>query len=171
MSDDTVDASGVPEPRWLSPDERQSWLALSRTLITLPAALDAQLQRDAGLNHFEYVVMAMLSEQPDHALPMSQLSSVVAGSLSRLSNVVKRLEARGYVRRDGHPQDRRVKVAHLEEAGWQALVAAAPGHVEHVRHLVIDAMRPRELVQLRNALLKVLDRVDPEGRSVITEPG
>lgn len=171
VSDDTAgDAPGTPEPRWLSADERQTWLAMSRALLILPAALDAQLQRDASLTYFEYIVLAMLSERPERSLPMSQLSSVVAGSLSRLSNVIKRLEARGYVRRDGHPADRRVKVVHLEDAGWAALVEAAPAHVEHVRDLVIDALRPRELTQLRHALLKVLDQVDPEGRSVITDP-
>ena len=76
-------ADGAPEP--VADPRRAAELAraLPAPLITLPAALDAQLQRDAGINHFEYVVMAMLSEQPDHALPMSQLSSVVAGSLSR----------------------------------------------------------------------------------------
>lgn len=161
--------SPATETRWLTPEERQAWLALSRAFTTLPAALDAQLQRDAGLNYFEYIVLAMLSEQPERSLPMSQLSSVTAGSLSRLSNVVKRLEARGYVRRGGHPEDRRVKVAHLEDAGWQALVAAAPAHVAHVRRLVIDAIGPRELAHLRDALLQVLDRVDPDARPFVVD--
>jgi len=165
VSDDVM-----PETRWLTAEERQAWLAVSRTLGTLPAALDAQLIRDAGLNYFEYLVLAMLSEQPGRALPMSRLSAVTAGSLSRVSNVVKRLEARGYVRRGAHPDDRRVKVAVLQDAGLDALVAAAPAHVAHVRHLVIDALAPRDLAGLRDALLLVLDRVDPEGRSVVTDP-
>ncbi len=157
-------------PRWLDAEERQAWLAISRVLGTLPGVLDAQLQRDADLNYFEYIVLAMLSEAPDHSLPMSRLSVATAGSLSRLSNVVKRLEGRGYVRRGAHPADRRVKVAVLEDAGWQALVAAAPAHVAHVRHLVIDALSPQDLAGLRDALLLVLDRVDPDGRSMVTDP-
>lgn len=160
-----------PEPRWLSPDERQAWLALSRLIGTLPAALDGQLERDAGLNYFEYLVLAMLSEQPGRALPMSRLSSITSGSLSRLSNVVKRLEGRRYVRRGPHPDDRRVRVVFLCDAGWEALVAAAPAHVTHVRDLVIDALSPRELARLRTALVKVLERVDPEGRTEVDEPG
>lgn len=158
------------EPQWLSAEERQAWLALSRTLTTLPAALDAQLQRDAGLTTFEYLVLAMLSEHPGRRLPMSRLSTVTAGSLSRLSNVVTRLERRGLVQRGTDPDDRRVRVVELVEEGWQVLVAAAPAHVAHVRHLVVDALTPEDLAHLRDALLRVLDRVDPEGWSAIADP-
>jgi len=155
--------------RWLTAEERRAWLTLSRLLGTLPGALDAQLQRDAGLNYFEYVCLAMLSEQPERALPMSRLSTITAGSLSRLSNVVKRLEGRGYVRRCGDPGDRRVSVAVLTDAGWEALVAAAPAHVAHVRELVVDALSAEQLAHLGDAASLVLDRVDPEGRTAVAE--
>ena len=52
------------EPRWLDAEERQAWLALASTLNRLPAALDAQLRRDAGITHFEYQVLAPLSGAP-----------------------------------------------------------------------------------------------------------
>ena len=157
------------EPQWLTPEERSAWLTLSRLFETLPAALDAQLQRDAGLNYYQYVVLAMLSEQAEHALPMSRLSTITAGSLSRLSNVVKRLEGRGYVRRCADPADRRVSVVTLTDEGWSSLVAAAPAHVTHVRELVVDALSPTQLAALREAALLVLDRVDPEGHTAIPE--
>ena len=50
-----------PEPRWLQGIERDAWLSLIGVIIRLPAAMDAQLQRDAGLSHFEYTVMVNLS--------------------------------------------------------------------------------------------------------------
>lgn len=159
------------EPSWLSAEERQAWLAVSRLTGLLPAALDAQLQRDADLNYFEYLVLAMLSEQPGRSLAMSRLALASGGSPSRVSNVVKRLETRGLVRRDRDPDDGRVTRAVLEDAGWRALEAAAPAHVAHVRELVIDALSPAALADLRDSLLVVLDRVDPEGRSVVTDPG
>ena len=40
------------EPRWLDAEERQAWRALASALVRLPAALDAQLRRDAGISHF-----------------------------------------------------------------------------------------------------------------------
>ena len=48
-------------------------------LIELPTALDAQLQRDAGISHFEYQVLAMLSMAPDRTLRMTELAAVANG--------------------------------------------------------------------------------------------
>ncbi|MBV9379711.1 MAG: MarR family transcriptional regulator [Streptosporangiaceae bacterium] len=117
-------------------------------LFRLPAALDAQLQRDAGISHFEYMVLASLSEAGDRTLRMSDLAAMASGSLSRLSHVVSRLEARGWVRREPCPSDGRYTYAILTDAGFRKLAAIAPGHVEAVRALVIDALNARQLRQL-----------------------
>lgn len=61
-------------------------------MMRLPALLDAQLQRDADLTHFEYGVMSSLSTAPDRTLRMSALADFTSASLSRLSHVVSRLE-------------------------------------------------------------------------------
>src|ERR1700755_2027562 len=90
---------GRTEPRWLSPDERDAWLALSWLMFRLPGEFDAQLQRDSGISFFEYLVLAGLSMSPGHRLRMSELAQFANGSLSRLSNVVKRLEERGWITR------------------------------------------------------------------------
>ena len=68
MADDLAPETATA---WLTPDERAAWLALAGMVVRLPAALDAQLQRDAGLSFYEYMVMAMLSEQPDWTLRMT----------------------------------------------------------------------------------------------------
>ena len=52
------------EPRWLDAEESQAWRALAKTVERLPAALDAQLRRDAGISQFDYDVLALLSERP-----------------------------------------------------------------------------------------------------------
>ena len=69
------------EPRWLSTDERQAWLALVGVMMRLPSALDAQLQRDAGLSHFEYMVLAGLSEAPGRTRQMSDLAGFTEAGL------------------------------------------------------------------------------------------
>ena len=75
------------EPRWLDPEEQQAWRALASALVRLPAALDAQLHRDAGISHFEYQVLALLSEAPGRTPRMSELAAQAEGSLPRLSPV------------------------------------------------------------------------------------
>jgi DNA-binding MarR family transcriptional regulator len=156
-----VQAGG--EPRWLTAEEMEAWLAFAATLIRLPGALDAQLQRDAGITHFQYLVMANLSEAPGRTRRMSELAELTNGSLSRLSHVMSRLEERGWVRREPCQENGRFTNAILTRAGWDKVVATAPGHVETVRHLVIDALNATQRRQLRDIGRRILDRVDAEG--------
>ncbi|MEU8228631.1 MarR family winged helix-turn-helix transcriptional regulator [Actinoplanes sp. NPDC048967] len=148
-------------PRWLSPDELRAWLPVGGLLLKLPAALDAQMQRDSGLSHFEYLVLANLSEAPERTRRMSALAALANGSLSRLSHVVKRLEARGWIERRACPSDGRYTNAVLTEAGWEKVLASAPGHVEAVRTLVLDALSPEELDQLGAMARRLLERLEP----------
>ena len=85
----------VEEPRWLTAEEQQTWLELIGVLTWLPDAIDAQLQRDAGVSHFEYQVMAMLSMAPQRTRRMSEVAALANGSLTRLSRTVDRLDKRG----------------------------------------------------------------------------
>jgi DNA-binding MarR family transcriptional regulator len=149
-----------PEPRWLEGIERDAWLSLIGVIIRLPAAMDAQLQRDAGLSHFEYIVMVNLSNAEGHVLRMSQLAAQCHSSLSRLSHVVARLERRGWLRRDPCPDDGRATLATMTDDGFAKLASAAPGHVEHVRSYVIDALDEEQLRQLHAIGDVILARLD-----------
>jgi DNA-binding MarR family transcriptional regulator len=151
-------------PRWLNDEERQAWLALASVVIRLPGALDAQLRRDAGVSHFEYQVLAMLSEAPKRTRRMSELALLAEGSLSRLSQVVDRLEGRGWVRRSPDPTDGRYTLAALTAAGWRKVVATAPGHVEAVRSLVFDPLtkvQTRQLTDIARRIMRAIDPGDP----------
>ncbi|MFC0623024.1 MarR family winged helix-turn-helix transcriptional regulator [Kribbella deserti] len=155
------ESSEIAAPNWLSPDELRAWMTLTAVLIKLPSALDVQLQRDAGLSHFEYLVLAGLSDAPERMLPMSRLALFANGSLSRLSHVVKRLETRGWIRRKPSAQDGRITMAELTDEGFAKLAASAPGHVEAARGYVIDALTPEQISQLREIGEAILERVDP----------
>jgi len=136
------------KPNWLTPDQQRAWRPFIALLFRLPAALEAQLQKDAGISHFEYLVLANLSEAPGWTLRMSDLAALASGSLSRLSHVVSRLETRGLVRREACPGDGRYINAVLTEDGWAKVVAVAPEHVAAVRRLLIDVLTPEELSDL-----------------------
>lgn len=147
---------------WLDAGEREAWLSVVRVMAKLPPLLDSQLERTAGLNFFEYTILAMLSEQEDRALRMSRLATVTNSSPSRLSHAARQLEARGLVVREADPDDGRCIRAVLTGAGWEAVVVAAPGHVAAVRELVFDALDPDQTVALREANEQILRRIDPE---------
>jgi DNA-binding MarR family transcriptional regulator len=137
--------------RWLSDEEQQVWRRLAGVMILLPAALESQLQRDAQLTHFGYWAMAMLSESPNRSLRMSELALMANGSQSRLSHLISRLEERGWVRRERVGEDGRGYVAVLTDAGYEKVVATAPGHVEEVRRLVFDRLSPEQVAALGDA--------------------
>jgi DNA-binding MarR family transcriptional regulator len=113
------------EPRWLDDEEMRAWLALNGVILLLPGTLDSQMQRDNGITMFEYLVMAMLSEAPGRTLQLKRLASVVNGSLSRLSHVVTRLEKRDWVRREPAPDNGRITMATLTDAGYEKVVGSS----------------------------------------------
>lgn len=150
------------EPRWLDDDEERAWLALVAVVVTLPTALDGQLQREAGLTLFEYLVLASLSDQPERSLRMSELAVLTNGSLPRLSQVVTKLEQRGWVRRRPDPDDGRCTRCLLTAEGMRTLEEAAPGHVAAVRRLVFDPLTRAQVGQLRDIHLRIKSAVAPD---------
>jgi DNA-binding MarR family transcriptional regulator len=149
------------EPRWLDQGEQAAWLALAGMMLRLPGALDAQLQRDSSLTLFEYFVLSSLSMTEGRTIRMSELAYLVNGSQSRLSNVVKRLEERGLVRREPSPENGRHINAILTDEGLEAVRRAAPGHVAAVRHFVFDVLAPGQAEQLHQIGDRVVERIDP----------
>src|SRR6185312_11705864 len=152
------------DTRWLSADEMSAWRKFVAVVELLPGALDSQLQRDAELSHFEYFVMAMLSEAPGRTLRMTELGLETNETLPRLSHVVARLEKRGFVRRSPCEADRRATNATLTASGWEKVIETAPGHVGAVRENVIDPLDARDVADLDRIMSRMLARLDPDGR-------
>jgi DNA-binding MarR family transcriptional regulator len=151
---------GPRKVRWLDDEQQVAWRALANMMTKLRWALDCQLERDAGLSFIEYHALARLSEEPAHTLRMSQLAALTNASLSRLSHLVKRLEAWGFVRREADATDGRFTNAVLTQAGYAKLVASAPAHVAAVRALVMDEFDAREVALLRSLSERVTARIE-----------
>jgi DNA-binding MarR family transcriptional regulator len=135
--------------RSLSHEEWSTWFQLIGTFTMLPAALDSQLQREAGMSHFEFQVLVALSRQPGRRLQLKDLALVANGSLSRLSHVISRLEERGWVRRRPGTKGRATH-AELTDKGYQKLMATGPIHLREVRRLVFDVLNPAEVKALQH---------------------
>jgi DNA-binding MarR family transcriptional regulator len=125
---------------WLTAAEKEAWTGLVSLILLLPGRLESPLQHDAGLTLFEYLTLSHISESPERRLRMTELAYLANGSLSRLSNVVKRFEQRGWVERSPDPEDGRYTTAALTDAGYDVVVAAAPTHVRAVRRFVLDPL-------------------------------
>jgi DNA-binding MarR family transcriptional regulator len=153
--------SGVAQ-EWLTEEQQRTWRAWLTVAELVPRVLDAQLQRDAGLTHAAYIVLAMLSEAPHRRRRMSDLARRANQSQSRLSHTVARLEQRGWVRREPAPEDGRGNVAVLTDAGWDIVRSLAPGHVDAVREAMFDPLTEEQTRAMRVALEQVIERLDPD---------
>ena len=147
---------------WLDDKQLAAWVRLAAVVELLPGVLERQL-RDAGLTHYDYFVLAMLSEAPERTLRMTELARQTNATLPRLSHVVQRLEDRGLVERFPCPQDKRATNARLTDAGRAKVEEAAPGHAATVRTHVIDALSPQQITQLAEITEAILHRLDPNG--------
>ena len=161
---------GMDDPQWLSPQEKDAWTSLISMILLLPGKLEAPL-REVDLTLFEYLTLSHLSEAPDRRIRMSELAFLANGSLSRLSNVVKRFEQRGWVVRSPDPADGRYTIAELTDAGHRVVVDAAPIHVNAVRELVLDRLTASDRQALTRiaAKLHVVKRNTATGSSVEPE--
>lgn len=142
------------DPGWLTAEEKAAWTGMAALMLLLPGKLDAAL-RPVDLTLFEYLTLSHISEAPDRRIRMSELAFLANGSLSRLSNVVKRFEQRGWATRSPDPADGRYTLAELTDAGYRLVVEAAPLHVRSVRALVLDPLSPTDM----RALARIADKM------------
>jgi DNA-binding MarR family transcriptional regulator len=149
-------------PDALDDDELATWSSLATLLEWLPAALDAQLQRDSEMSHFEFGILFALSRAEDGTLRMSTLAAYANSTLSRLSRAVARLERRGWAKREPDPADGRFTLAILTPEGEAARGRAEPGHVALVRRLVLDPLGAHERAQLRQACRTVTEGISAD---------
>lgn len=151
----------VPLTR-MTPQQSRAWLALISTAELLPAALDAQLQRDAELTHYEFILLTTL--QRTGAMRLSDLAGATNATLPRTSKVVSRLQERGFIEREGNQKDRRSVVLKLSRQGRRQLVLATPDHFATVHALVLDHLSTDQLDALADALEPVVAVLDPQRR-------
>jgi DNA-binding MarR family transcriptional regulator len=156
--------------RWLDAEEQQTWRQLSTMILRLQPVLSAQLQREFGISHFEYLIMACLSETPKSMLRMSELATMTGSSLPRLSQAVSRLEKRGWMSRQPDAEDSRYTLAVLNRAGLRQLKEAAPSHVEAVREFVFDRLTRVQARQLGAICQRILDGLPPDDSWPSTTP-
>jgi DNA-binding MarR family transcriptional regulator len=150
------------EDTGLDPTELRAWISIVAVMESLPTKIDRQLKDDSDINLFEYTLLAMLSEQPNQTMTMSELAALAFGSLSRLSHAVTRLEKRGWIERSPGAGGRRHNVVSLRSAGADIVTKTAPAHIANVHETVLAPLAPGEAQLLGDLMIKILSRANPE---------
>ncbi|MGH8861190.1 MAG: MarR family winged helix-turn-helix transcriptional regulator [Jatrophihabitantaceae bacterium] len=140
---------------WLSTDEQRAWRAYRRMVLLVDSAVARDLARDRGLSMPDYLVLSTLSEAVGARKRLTELSGRMQWSASRLSHHVTRMEQRGLVTRADCTEDLRAAYVVLTDAGWDAIRAAAPGHVAAVRAHLVDLLDPAEIAAITSIGEKV----------------
>ena len=156
---------------WLDDAQLREWKSVMALLTTLPAVLDSQLKRDAGLNMFEYHVLVRLESSPDRTRPLSDLALLTQSSLSRLSHAMTRLERSGWVARIANPGGGRHTLAQITDDGVRKLTECAPGHAAEVRRTVVDPLSPDDLAALGRSARCILREIAPDVADVLEREG
>lgn len=149
----------MDEPKWLTRHEDHAWRGYRRMRTLLDLQLGRDLMRESGLSEADYDVLSGLSETDGHRMRLSELAAQMLWSKSRLSHHITRMQQRGLVRREECEDDARGSVVALTDAGWQAIVSAAPGHVASVRRHLIDLLTPDEIDSLAAFSHRVVGRL------------
>jgi DNA-binding MarR family transcriptional regulator len=148
---------------WLGRNELRAWLAYMRVQQRLGYEMNRQLQADSELSLADYDVLNALSGVPGECMQVSALAAQIGWERSRLSHHARRMEGRGLVHCDLATRDRRVTEIKLTRDGRRAIVEAAPGHVDLVRHLFFEGLPKGLLVPLTDALQAIYDHIVQHG--------
>jgi DNA-binding MarR family transcriptional regulator len=156
---------------WLSAEEQSTWRSYGRAARLLFAQLDRDLSRDAGMAAGAFEILVVLSEAPRRAMRMNELAEATLSSPSRISHAVERLVDLGWLERTTCPSDRRGWLAVLTESGYEALAAAAPRHVEHVRAHLFDGLSEADVADLGRISEAILARLPASAALGASCPG
>lgn len=159
----------MAEVPWLNAHEQRAWRAFIEVTRELPAELNRQLTRDAGLSGADYALLVPLSEASDGRLRPRDLGRQVDWDRSRLSHQIRRMQERGLVLREECCTDGRGAFIVLTDRGRDAITSAAPDHVRSVRRFFFDVLQPEEVEILISIYDRVLDRVRNEGNNCCLE--
>ena len=133
---------------WLDDEEMRAWRGLVEVSADVHATLESELMAGFGFREGDYAVLVNLSEAPDRRLRMCDLAERLHLSPSGLTRRLDGLVRAGLVTREPSATDRRVTLAALTDAGYDALEAAAPVHVDGVRRHFLSHLTRAQVRQL-----------------------
>lgn len=157
--DDDLVGRGIQQWRHERPDLDSSGKAVVGRLLRLEEvvlrSLNAVLQ-PCGLKYQEYAVLATLrvAGKPFQLSP-SRLQATLLFTSGGLSNLLKRLEHDGLVKRSSHPKDGRGVVVQLSAKGRRLVDEAMPKHAAAELHLLrmLDQPQRESLAHLLSVMM------------------
>lgn len=114
---------------------------LVRRLQQIAVALFMQEAQALDLTPVQFAALAAAKQQP--GMDQRTLARAISFDTSTTGGVIDRLEARGLLRRQPAPEDRRVRRIHLTPAGEVVLEQAVPGMLK-AQERILEPLDPQD---------------------------
>jgi DNA-binding MarR family transcriptional regulator len=154
--------TGAAKRQRLTARELVIWRSLLDTTAALGRVLGAQLQA-SGLSPGDYQVLLALREAEGARLRSSELAATIDWERSRLSHHLGRMERRGLIKRDNCATDSRGAEVSLTASGTEAFRRASAPHLRAIKQKFVDALTPKQLEALAEALQALQRQLQGEG--------
>ncbi|WP_028266121.1 MarR family winged helix-turn-helix transcriptional regulator [Arthrobacter sp. MA-N2] len=148
--------------QWLDERESEVWRGFLAASQQLATSMDRQLVRESQLSGAEYAVLVPLSEHADGVVRARDLGKSLGWDRSRLSHLLKRMEARGLLERKNCSSDARGLDVEITPGGRNAIEHAAPGHLEFIRTHFFDQLTRGEQDALASVSRKIMATLQSE---------
>jgi len=136
---------------------------LVRRLHQIHLALFLEECKAFAITPVQYGLLTALSLHP--GLDQVSLAAELGIDRTNVADVLKRLAARGLVRRRASERDRRVKRAYLSEAGVR-LTARMHGAMQRAQARLIAPLAPAERARLMDFLTRLVEANNQYGRAL-----
>lgn len=125
----------------------------------------ATIDPETQLNGQLIEPLLRLARTEGGVLRMTDLAAQCRYNPSAITRVSDRLESLGYAKRDACPNDRRVVLLRLTEAGRAVVDDWIPEQVKVIDGVVFGGLTESERVELDRLMRKVRDAVHPEAET------
>lgn len=137
-----------------------------RRLHQIAVAIFLQEGAEHGLTPVQYAAIQTLATSP--GIDQRSLARAIGLDTSTLGGVIDRLESRGLVQRQTSPEDRRVRLLVLTEAGNSLLERAIPA-MRRAQERILEPLQPADREQFMR-LLRALVVANNELSRAPSEP-
>lgn len=144
-----------PDPQ-LTESERAQWRAFTLMSRRVMSAVEASLQRDAGLSGADFEILDALSNSAHHRARSKDIAEMLSWEKSRISHHVTRMVDRGLVIRTECEADLRSSWVQLTDHGRDALASGLPHYAAAVRRTYLGRIDDAEATTLGHIAIKVV---------------
>jgi DNA-binding MarR family transcriptional regulator len=143
----------------LEPEQLGTYFAFVEASSLLAHRVELQLRADGDLSTVQFQILGRLTDAAGHRLTMTDLADGLVYSRSGLTYQAGLLEKAGLVTRGPSPDDDRATLVTVTPEGMALFRRVLPGHIEVVRHQLLDTLTAEDVGRLGEIMFRVRDHM------------